>query len=82
MFGFRIGFGIGGEAGDGTDGGLDAAEERGDEDPVDRESGVGSERPTSADCPGHARLVQRWVPGPRGLAQPFVIHVVEAVAVP
>ena len=61
--------------------GLDAAEERGHEDPVDRESQLTSDLPTEAKGPDPTLLDERWVPPPLSGGQAKWFEVVLAVSV-
>ena len=75
--------GDGAEPGDGLGGRLDAAEERRDEDAVDREAQVvGPEAPAGAERAAEASLEERRVPRPSGAGEPERLEVVEPVAVP
>lgn len=70
----------GAEAVDHFGGGLEATEERGDEDPMDRE--LGPELPTASKSPVFTILGQGWVPRAGGLHVPHGLEVVHPVAVP
>ena len=61
--------------------GLDAAEERGHEDPVDREPELISDLPTGAKGPDPTLLDERWVPRPLRCGHPQWFEVVLAVSV-
>ena len=75
------GVGDGGEGRDNFGGGLNAAEEGGDEDAVEREREVVAKDLTGFECPKTALLNERWVPGAGGGGDPGMVEVVDAIAV-
>lgn len=71
-----------GEGSDSLRGGLKAAEERGDEDAVDRSSNMFPDLLAGVESQALTRAVKRRVPGAVGHGGPELIEVIEARTVP